>query len=515
MAGEDSIATHTTPATAVRGALVARNSLLNFAAQAVPLVAAFVALPLTIRGLGASAFGVLAIVWMVLSYLSDLGFGPTTTRFTAKALGAGRPQEVGAILWSVCTLHILVGVIQGLVLAAITPWLTASLLKIPADIVGQARSCLFLLAATVPILGLARSFRGLSEAAQRFDLILCVDIPIISATYVLAALAANAGWPLLNVFSVILVSRLVSIPAYLLIARKALPGVSLRPGSQRAGLRELTTFAGWAATSSIISPLLVYLDRFVVGALLSMTAVTYYTAPYELVTRLVLIPAGILGALYPAFSHLAGQDAHDQIEHLAARSVNLVLVLLAPAMIFVLAFAHDGIALWLGPAYAADSGVAAQILIVGVLFNAAAHVPFGLLQSLGRPEVPAKFHLIELPVQLAVATLLISRFGIAGAALAWTFRTAFDAVLLFSAAARMRVLQPRSLATARLPVTIATLLILSAAALILVPTLGALSLRIVATATLVVATTLVLWSTAVPAQDRARIAALLRARLNA
>src|SRR5205085_292178 len=102
-------------------------------------------------------------------------------------------------------------------------------------------------------------------------------------------------------------SKLVSVPAYFAAARRALPGISLRRTGGNVKLREVTTFAGWVAISGIISPLLVYVDRFMVGVLLSMAAVTYYAAPFEIVARLVLLPAGIVGALYPAFSQLSGQ----------------------------------------------------------------------------------------------------------------------------------------------------------------------------------------------------------------
>jgi len=36
---------------------------------------------------------------------------------------------------------------------------------------------------------------------------------------------------------------------------------------------------------------MVYLDRFLIGALISVSAVGYYTAPFEIVTRFAVIPA--------------------------------------------------------------------------------------------------------------------------------------------------------------------------------------------------------------------------------
>jgi O-antigen/teichoic acid export membrane protein len=489
---------------------VARNAVLNLAGLGVPLVVAFITLPILIRYLGTERFGVLALAWMLLTYLAELGFGSTTTRYAAEALGAGRGHELGGIAWTTAGLQALAGLAEGVALAMVTPWLVGSVLNIPDVLMSDARTCLYLLAAAIPLVGLGKSFRGLVEAAQRFDLALLVHLPITAGTYVLAAIGAVLGWPLPAIFGVIVASRIISLPGYLLVARHALPGISLRPAIHRGRRRELTMFAGWVAVSTIVSPLLVYLDRFMVGVLLSMTAVTFYAAPYELVARLALIPAAIVGALFPVFSQLSGERDRTQAESLAARSITLVVVVLGPAMILILGGARDGLSLWLGPEYASRSALALQILAVGVLANAAAHVPYGLLQGMGRPDLPARFHLIELPLQLLIAWVLVSRFGIPGAALAWTGRVLLDAALLFGAGARLHFLGARSLYRHRLPLSLAVLTGAGAVTVLAAATLDSMVWRLSVTAALAAGSAALLWAVAVPEIDRRRIALLFR-----
>jgi Na+-driven multidrug efflux pump len=81
----------------------------------------------------------------------------------------------------------------------------------------------------------------------------------------------------------------------------------------------------------------------------------------------------------------------------------------------------------------------------GVLVNALAHVLNVYLLGQGRPDLPAKFHLLELPLYVALAWLLVARFGVTGAALAWTIRVSFDALLLAVAVWRVAGLSPREL----------------------------------------------------------------------
>lgn len=495
----------------VRGSVVGRNALLNLGGLVTPLIVAFITLPILIDALGTERFGVLAIAWMLLAYLAELGFGSTTTRYAAEAIGAGRLGDVGAIAWTTAALQAGVGIVEGVALALATPWLTEGVLNVPDELVTEAQQCLYLLALALPVLGLGKSYRGLVEAAQRFDLAMAVHIPATAAGYIMATVAAVGGSPLPVVFGLIVGARLATLPAFLLLLRRALPTATLRPRWHREGVGELVGFAGWVAITTVVSPLLVYLDRFMVGALLSMTAVAYYAAPYEVVARLALVPAAIVGALFPAFSQLSGVGDREHAARLAARAVNMVLVILAPILIVVVGGAHDGLTAWLGPEYARESGLALQILAVGVLFNAAAHVPFGLLQSMGRPDVPARLHLIELPIQVVLAWFLVSRWGIPGAALAWTLRLTLDAALLFVSAWRLGYLDAPAFRDTRLAATL-TVSAAGAAAVIASAAVvdGALA-RAVVLAVLAACVAGLLWRAGVAPAERGRVLALLTA----
>lgn len=493
----------------IRVARLAHNALLNLAALTVPLIVAFFTLPIIIRGLGPSRFGVLTIAWMILTYLTDLGFGSTTTRYAAEAIGTGRYHKLSSIVWTTARLQVMVGLMEGVLLVLVTPVMVNSILKIPPGLIDEARVCLFLSAACLPIVGLARSFRGLTEAAQRFDLSLIVHMPLTAATYIFAAIGAVLSWSVPLIFTVIVISKLLSVPAFMWTAKRALPGVSLRPEFARDSVRELTSFTGWVAISSVVSPLLTYLDRLMVGALLSMAAVTYYSAPYELIARLALIPAGVAGALYPAFSQLNAQ--REQAERIAARATNMIVLTLAPLVMLAVGLAHDGLAIWLGPQYADRSAAAFQILGIGVLINAAAHVPYGLLQGHGRPDVPAYFHMLELPIQIALAWILIRSFGITGAAMAWTARVLLDAMLLFTATARMDLLDVRALQHARIGRTL-TITVVALIASVGSSLLFPVATRVSGTIVVAAIAAVLLWRLSVSADDRTRLLRLVTLR---
>jgi len=189
--------------------------------------------------------------------------------------------------------------------------------------------------------------------------------------------------------------------------------------------------------SSITGPILVYLDRFLIGSLLTIAALAYYTAPYEAVTRLSIIAASLTMTLFPAFSALEGLKDRQRLSSVFARSFKYMLLTTGPIVVLICLYAEEILEMWLGIDFAAESAVAMKILAGGVLITSLAFVPFALFQGAGRPDVPAKFHLIELPVYICAAWILINNFGIAGAASAWVLRVSLDAFLLFIASFRI------------------------------------------------------------------------------
>jgi peptidoglycan biosynthesis protein MviN/MurJ (putative lipid II flippase) len=102
----------------------------------------------------------------------------------------------------------------------------------------------------------------------------------------------------------------------------------------------------------------------------------------------------------------------------------------------ILVFAPEILRIWLGAPYAEQSAMALRLLAVGVFANSLANPLFVMLYAKNRPDLPAKFHLIELAIHIPLTIALIRAFGIAGAAAAWTTRVTLDLCLLLWAAAR-------------------------------------------------------------------------------
>jgi len=292
------------------------------------------------------------------------------------------------------------------------------------------------LSAALPIVITSTGLRGILEAHQRFRQVSALRALLGVLTFGSPLLALPFSKSVVPTAVALAISRLlvwiVSLVCCLRVVPKLGRGVQINFGFFPVLIR----FGFWMTISNVISPLLVYTDRFVIGAIISVTAVAYYATPYEFVSKLLLIPGALTSVLFPAFSTSFAQEPSNATK-LFERGTKFAFLALFPFALVTVALAPQGLSAWLGAEFAKNSAPVLQWLTAGVLMNGLAQVPFAQVQAAGRPDLTAKLHLLELPVYLILLWFLVTNFGIMGAAIAWTARVTLDCVLLFLVAGKL------------------------------------------------------------------------------
>lgn len=497
---------------------LARNSVLNLLGLGAPLLVAVAAIPPVVAGLGPERFGVLGLVWVGVAYLGllDVGLGRATTRFAADAIGRADEGELAVVVSTSARIQFVTGILGGALVAIAVPYVARDFLELSPGVEREAIACFLLLAAAAPVVVLTNTFRGLLEAGQRFDVVNAVRLPVSTTNFLVPLLGVVAGWTLQGIVAWMVVARVLGLIAYAASCLRLWPALRGRVRRGRETTRRMFGYAGWITVSAIVSPILVYIDRFMIGGLVSMVAVGFYTAPHEIVTRLDIVPAAIVATVFPAFAALhgvAGQaDTGVAIEALFVRALKYLLLLVAPLLIALIVLAGPVLTLWLGDAHAAQSTTPLRLLALGMLLNAAAFVPHALVQAAGRPDLTAKFHLVELPIHLAVVGLFVSAWGITGAAAAWALRCGLDAALLFGAVSRLRLVPLRAVAGGGFIRVLAALAGFAVAAGVLGVLISGPAFRIAAVALAGIVWAGVGWRLALDEGDRARVRAALLLR---
>jgi len=413
--------------------LLARNIALNVAGGLLPAIAVLLAVPILVRAMGDARFGILALAWTTVGYFSlfDLGIGRALTHAVAQRLGERREHEVAEVVWSALALLAPIALVGTAVLFALAPWLAERLLQVPPAFQGEARLAFQVLAFAIPVTALAAVLRGVLEATQRFGIVNALRAPYGLLTYLGPLAVLPFSRSVVPAILVLTVGRALLAVAYFAIIARTVPTFGHVRGSRQAA-RSLLRFGGWMTLSNVLSVVMDTADRFVVAAVLSVTVVTYYATPHELVTKMWLFTAAVHPVFFPAFATSATFDrAHTA--RLFDRCLRATFAALFLPTFLIVLLAPEILRVWLGAGFASQSTGVLQVLAIAVFVNTLGQASLTLVQSLGRPDLTGKFYLAELPVYALLLWWLMPRFGILGVALAWAIRALVDAALLLVA----------------------------------------------------------------------------------
>lgn len=404
-----------------------RNSLFNLTGTAVPLAVTLVTVPLYVAQIGMERYGALAIGWLLLGYFGQADFGTgraLTQRIAARGDGGG--AEIAKAIWSalgVASAFSLVG--AGLVYG-VAHYYFAGPFEIAAGLRAEMLAAVWVLALANPLTAINGLAGGALMGLQNFRLNALANMVGNSAGQLLPLAVASIWGPYLPwLIMAAAGGRLMGmLIAGFGVWRGALRGLPIRASWRE--MRQLTSFGSWVALSGIIGPLMIYADRLVIGALISAAAVAAYTIPFQLASRLQMVPIALVQALFP---QLAGADAQRSIAH--SRDYTIFIgQIFAPLIIVLICLSAPLLSAWLGKTLDQRSVPVATVLLAGFWINTIANVPYAQLHARGQPRFTALLHLAELPIYAVLLAVLGAQYGLVGIAGAFAMRCLLDGIFL-------------------------------------------------------------------------------------
>ncbi|MBA3666272.1 MAG: oligosaccharide flippase family protein [Sphingomonas sp.] len=407
---------------------VAKHTVYNLAGSVIPIAVSVVTVPLYLKSIGLDRYGVLAICWLLVGYfnLFDFGLGKATSQKLA-TMARSTSLERSRIFWTSALLSASLSLIAVLVFVAIAPTALGSIKLADPTLRKEVSGALPFLILAVPFGVMQSLLVGTLEGRREFlriNLILGIGAITTSVLPLLAALYVSRELPLLLATS--LIGRAVMLVA---LAVSCVRAVKLhRPQlAERTHIKELLRFGGWTTVSNIVGPILVFIDRFAIGAVLTAAALALYVAPFNLVSQLTVLPAALSSALLP---RLAGEKMSNEAASLTLEASRLLAFMITPATIVMAIGAGWFLQLWLGAANGQTAREPALVLLAGFWINSLARMPFVKLQASGRPDLIAKLHVAEIIPYFVLLYFFMKAFGLVGAAVAWSLRCSVDAVVM-------------------------------------------------------------------------------------
>lgn len=400
---------------------VISNAIYNLIPQLWFLGLAVFTTPLVLRRLGVDAYGLLSIVSIVGGYLAflDLGLNVAVIRFIAAHNAKGETEEIIRVTQTALFVFLVMAALTAAALFSFSS-VFARLLSVPDGLQSDAVMALRLGALSFGVNLVMGVFSAVPRALQRFDIVNLLNVVIGTLQIVGTVVLLATGMGLLSVVLWGCLLSGLSLVIYVVVAKRLLPALRVRPRFDAEKFRELFNFSGYVMASNFTGVAAASSEKLILGGLAPIAQVTYYALPFNLASRvLTLIPSNLYAVLVPAFSAMGVTDDRERIREAYARAFRFIFIAVAPISILLAVFGGELLRIWIDDDMARIGGPVLAVLAVAVLINAPAWVSVTIGQSLGRPALVLAAQLVHLVVLIISGLIFIPAYGAFGAALAW------------------------------------------------------------------------------------------------
>jgi O-antigen/teichoic acid export membrane protein len=406
---------------------VKRNSFYNLLGSIAPLALSLFVTPPYLKILGPERYGVLAIVWLLLGYFGafDLGLGRAVT-YRISSLRNSAVGDTGEVFWSAFISTAVLSMFGGFLLWITSRYYFSNHFNSGISILNEISKANFWLLLALPIASFTGLLNGALQGKEKF---LVINFANITNSLLFQILPLIVAFKFSNRLDIILpvaiISRLIGVFVLLILSFKyVLKNEKFNFSISES--RRLLTFGGWVTISMVISPLMVILDRFIIGIFLGSRSVSNYSIPFDISSRTTTLSNSISSALFSRFTSQSTGNAILLVQEV----VQKLSVFMTPLFTLGIILMTPFLSYWISEDFSRISSLTGKILLIGFFANSLAIVPYTHLQARSKPKLISLCHLFELLPYFILLSLGLKLFGIPGAAMAFTIRAIFDFFLL-------------------------------------------------------------------------------------
>lgn len=398
------------------------NALLTWAGWLIPAIVSFVAVPITVRGLGASEYGLLALTAALTGYLGlmEMGLGSAILRCLSyyRALNEGRPM-LGVIKFALKWFGT-AGLLGGLFLWLAAPWLATSILKVPAELLATSIIVIRLTGVNFFLGFILSVVAPIPQSFLRYDVSSAVGVIWGTLSVAGPAVIVSLGYGLVVIVSFLIVMSLLGIVVYSAIAIRLFRHVELAAGPPWKEIRRKTlSFAGITALNSAGSTVAKQTNRLVLGFAGGVAAVAYYQVSYTLAARVSDVLTAVAQVLFPTASAMFARGDLEGVQRLYMRTSRLFFLVNFSGSVGLCVFAYPLLQFWVSDTYAREGVAALALFAIAQALHSMTMAASYVNLSAARPSVNLVFSTVGSLISLAAMYPLTVRYGVTGAAAAF------------------------------------------------------------------------------------------------
>lgn len=399
--------------------MLLRNSLWNMSGAALPAITALATVPLLIGALGVEGYGIVTLIGALVGYFAvlDVNFSAGAIKYLAESHTSNDRQRFAETFWFGAMFYGGLGLVGATII-----YLAADLFILRFFDVSSAAQSETVLAFKIAALGflltqLQNYLLVVPQALQRYDRSAKSEAFFGVFVNIASVVAAMAGGGIIGVTVVrIAISALNVLYLSWLIRQFDIELGFRMPG--RVTRQALVSFSAYAYLSKIASTLHEHGDKLIVGALAGPVAVTFYSVPATLASRILGLTYRLSSVIYPRASSLAAVEKIHELKPVYLGAMRYITYINLVALGVIVLAGDTFLDRWVGKEFVEDGYVVLVLMTFALLVDSFTNIPSLVNDALGHPKVTGKFALARGLVGIALVYVGTLAGGIIGAAVA-------------------------------------------------------------------------------------------------
>ncbi len=376
------------------------------------------ATPFLVFRLGTAQFG----IWMLVNALTgamgifDLGLGNATIKYVSAYRARGDLSGVARVMRSTLTVYSFLGLSTASLIYGSAPFLVHRVFKIEPPSYSLAIAAIRIGGVGLALRFGQSVFLAFVQGYERYDLSARVTILVKALTIALLVGVVTLGFGIAAILWVTVIVCGAGAIALALIARSIAPGIGFWPLWNRAALKEVFGFGFYSWLQAIAGTVFAQADLLLIGALLGTTPVAYYSVCQRLAMQIHALLAAGSSFLFPMSSAAAELGNVNRMRSIYRRSLNIITVLAAAMGVPLFLFSKSILTHWMGADFAGHASILLKILAFGYALLASSIVPYNVLNGTGHVRLNTVLGWASVAIVVAASVLLIPSLGLAGVA---------------------------------------------------------------------------------------------------
>lgn len=349
---------------------IKRNAIANFMGSIASSVAMLLTLPLIVKLLGVSDYGLLTLIMAITGYFAvvDINVTGGSVKYIAEYMAKDDVQSANEVFSFGALFYLAIGAVGALVIYLFAPVLIGWFSQIPETSVTQAILVMRVAALGFFVGQLQVYANSVPQALQRFDVtakleaVFGVLVPVLTV----ALLFAGGG-----LFEVV-VWRVAASALHLLCLcvqiSRLLPGCRLV--LPRSAIRkQLLSFSGYSYLSRLAALTYAQADKLIVGGMLGMTALTYYSVAAQIAGRITGLSFRLSSVVFPAASAMQARAEMARLRDIYFIATRYVSYLNASAILLLCLFGKELLHYWMGDSFADEAYFVLVFVSLALFFD--------------------------------------------------------------------------------------------------------------------------------------------------